>query len=109
MLVRPARPGVPGPLGLLAQGREAGELVPMAPVDGGLAKSQQLPVMRCSGEGSGSKVADWIWSGGEEGAHWSDFTTAEWINIEGGTTASQSGGREHGWNGRRGTPWWHVA
>jgi hypothetical protein len=35
----PAQPGVPDPLGLLAQGREARELAPMVSVDGGLAKS----------------------------------------------------------------------
>jgi hypothetical protein len=54
---RPAQLRLFGPTWPFGPGPEAGELAPMAPVDGGPAEFQRLPVTRCSGEAPGSKVA----------------------------------------------------
>jgi hypothetical protein len=44
-----------------------GELAPTAPVDGGPAEFRRRPMMRCSGEGPGSKAVGWRTSFGAAG------------------------------------------
>jgi hypothetical protein len=51
-----------------------------------------------------SRANDRFWGGGEKGAHRAGSSMAEWICGRGKATASQSGGRWHGWNGRTGAP-----
>jgi hypothetical protein len=52
---------------------------------------------------------DRIWGGGEEGDHQRCLSTVEGIGCGGRRSASQSGGRRWGQNGRGGSTWWHEA
>jgi hypothetical protein len=96
---RPARLTVAQPTWLVGPRPRAGELTPMAPIDGGPTEFRWRLATRCSGEGPGSKAVGW----------WTSFGAAGRKKLTGRTSSAAMCGRSEGNGGGGGVRgWWST-